>query len=94
MQGKHHNAYFPKGFLALKNAMIENHKQFPDTQITIKSVIGEGDRVAVHSHIVQKPGDRGIAVVHIFRFENGKIVELWDLGQAVPSDSPNEDGIF
>ena len=35
-----------------------------------------------------KPGDRGIALVHIFRFEAGRIAELWDIGQPVPENSP------
>jgi predicted SnoaL-like aldol condensation-catalyzing enzyme len=35
-----------------------------------------------------------IAVVHIFRFENGKIAELWDVGQAVPDGAVNEHSMF
>lgn len=54
----------------------------------------EGELVAVHSHVRQKPGDLGAAVVHIFRFEKGRIVELWDLGQPVPEKSPNQYGMF
>ena len=49
--------------------------------------------VAVHSHVRQKPDDLGAAVVHIFRFENGRIVELWDLGQEAPAQSPNQYGM-
>jgi predicted SnoaL-like aldol condensation-catalyzing enzyme len=94
MRGKHHNVYFAKGFATLRDAMKENHAQFPDTKISIKNVIGEGDLVAVHSHVVQKQGDPGIAVVHILRFENEKIVEMWDCGQKLPADMPNEDGAF
>ena len=45
---------------------------------------------AVHSHARLKPEDLGGAVIHIFRFENGRIVELWDLGQPVPEESPNQ----
>jgi predicted SnoaL-like aldol condensation-catalyzing enzyme len=42
----------------------------------------------------QKPDERGVTVVHIFRFDGGKIAELWDLGQPVPETSPNENGMF
>jgi predicted SnoaL-like aldol condensation-catalyzing enzyme len=94
MRGKHHNPYFPAGFPALKQAMIENQAQFPNKQITVKNVIGDGDLAMVHSHIVPAPGAKGIAAMHIFRFEGGKIVELWDCGQPVPEDSPNQDGMF
>ncbi len=92
--GKHHNPFFPAGFPALKQAMMENHVQFPNKQLTVKNVLGDGDLVVVHSHIVLSPDEKGIAVVHLFRFHADKIVELWDIGQAVPADSPNENGMF
>ena len=93
-QGKHHSPYFGAGFAALKIGMIDNHDQFPNKQLTIKHVLGDGDFVAVHSHVVLSPGDQGIATLHLFRFHQNKIVELWDFGQPVPADSPNQDGIF
>jgi predicted SnoaL-like aldol condensation-catalyzing enzyme len=33
-------------------------------------------------------------VVHLFRFENGRIVELWDIGTPVMDEGPNENGMF
>ena len=62
--------------------------------LEVKQTIEEGDRVMVYSHIKQNPEDVGAAVVHIFRFQEGKIVEMWDVGQPVPEDSPNENGMF
>jgi predicted SnoaL-like aldol condensation-catalyzing enzyme len=50
--------------------------------------------VMVYSRIKQKVEDLGAAVVHIFRFHKGKIVEMWDVGQPVPKDSPNENGML
>jgi predicted SnoaL-like aldol condensation-catalyzing enzyme len=93
-KGKHHNAFFSAGFPALKKGMIENHAQFPNKEITVKNVLGDGDLVAVHSHLVMRAGEPGIAVVHLFRFQGDKVVEMWDCGQAVPADSPNKDGVF
>lgn len=94
LRGKHHNPFFPAGFPALKKAMIENHVQFPGKQLIIKNVLGDGDLVAVHSHIVLRPGETGIAAVHVFRFQSDTIVEMWDCVQPVPADSPNKDGAF
>lgn len=94
MQGTHHNAFFPAGFQTLKEAMKENEAQFPGKQFTIKNVLGEGDLVAVHSHLVMKPGEPGMITMHLFRFKNDKIVEMWDCGQAIPEDSPNKGGVF
>jgi predicted SnoaL-like aldol condensation-catalyzing enzyme len=94
MQGKHHNPSFPAGFPALKQAMIENYAQFPNKQLNIKNVLGDGDLVTVHSHIILALEQKGIVAVHIFRFSNDRIVELWDYGQPVAEDSPNQDGMF
>jgi predicted SnoaL-like aldol condensation-catalyzing enzyme len=94
MQGKHHNPFFAAGFPALKKAMIENHTQMPEKRITVQNALAEGDRVAVHSELILTPGGDRMAVVHIFRFGNNKIVEMWDCGQQVPADSPNTDGAF
>jgi predicted SnoaL-like aldol condensation-catalyzing enzyme len=94
MQGKHHNPFFPAGFPALRKAMVENHVQFPNKQLVVKNVLGEGDMVAVHSHIVPRPGETGLAAVHLFRFQGDKIVEMWECVQPLPADSPNRDGAF
>ena len=94
LEGKHHNPFYPAGFPALKQAMLENHVKFPSKQLTVKNVLGDGDMVAVHSHIVLRPGERGVATVHLFRFHNYRIVEMWECGQLVPTDSSNKDGAF
>jgi len=94
MQGKHHNVYFQAGFPLLKQAMIENHTQFPVKKFTVKNVLEDGDLVAVHSRIVLKPDESEMTTVHIFRFTGGKITEMWDIGQEIPPDSPNQDGPF
>jgi len=93
-EGRHHNPFFPSGFQALQKAMMENHVQFPNKQLTVKHVLAEDDMVAVHSHIIFDPGKSGLAVVHLFRFHGEKIVEIWDMAQQVPDDSPNKDGAF
>lgn len=90
----HHNPYFRGDADSLMFAMEENASQNPDKSFEVKLAIEEGDYVAVHSHVKQNPEDLGAAVVHIFRYQDGRIVELWDLGQPVPENSPNENGIF
>ncbi len=74
--------------------MEENARQNPNKVLEIKRVIAEGGLVVVHSHVRQKPDDLGAVLVHIFRFEKGRIVELWDIGQPVPDKSPNQYGMF
>ena len=91
---RHHNPYFEGSAESLQAGMEENASKNPDKVLDVKRVIAEGEFVVTHSHVQQKPGDLGGAVVHIFRFENGKIVELWDLGQPVPEKTLNENGMF
>ena len=91
---RHHNPYFEGSAETLLTAMEENARENPNKTLDVKRAIAEGDLVAVHSHVRQRPDDRGAAVVHLFRFEEGRIVELWDLGQEVPEESPNQHGIF
>ena len=91
---RHHNPFFEGSAEALMSAMEENARQNPDKIFDVKHAIAEGTFVAVHAHVRHKPGEPGAAVMHIFRFENGRIVELWDVGQPVPEESPNQYGMF
>jgi predicted SnoaL-like aldol condensation-catalyzing enzyme len=90
----HHNAYFPADKESLMKGMAENAARFPDKTLDMKQVVEDGDLVAVLSADCHSPGAPGAAVVHFFRFRDGRIAEMWDVGQEVPQDSPNENGMF
>lgn len=90
----HHNPFFRGDAESLMLAMEENAAKNPNKIFEVKLTIQEGDKVSVYSHVRQNPDDLGGAVVHIFRFENEQVVELWDIGQPIPEDSPNENGMF
>jgi predicted SnoaL-like aldol condensation-catalyzing enzyme len=89
---KHHNQYFKGDRDSLVNAMIENDKTHPNKSFTVRQVYETDDRVAVYSHVVKETME--IAVVHMMRFENSKIIEMWDVGQIMQKPSPNENGMF
>lgn len=91
---RHHNPYFPGDAPALQAAMQANAASHPHKILDVQRALQDGNEVAVFSHVRQHPDDRGGAVVHIFRFEGDRIVELWDVGQAVPEDAINENGMF
>jgi len=91
---RHHNPYFRGDAASLTEAMEQNAAKNPNKQLDIQTAIQEGDRVAIFSRVRQNQDDRGVAVVHIFRFQKDRIVELWDVGQAVPEQSVNENGMF
>jgi predicted SnoaL-like aldol condensation-catalyzing enzyme len=67
---------------------------YPDLHMEIKRLIAEGDLVVVHNHHTRYPGDRGVAVIDIFRLEDGKIVEHWDVLQDVPESAANNNTMF
>lgn len=48
----------------------------------------------VHVHSVLEPGTQGRAIIDIFRLENNKIYEHWDVIQALPIESANSNGMF
>ena len=88
----HHNMHAPGDREALRRAMIANQSAMPGKSIDIRIVLEDADRVCTAS-LVTAAGMR-VAVTHIFRFQDGLIRELWDIGQPVPQDSPNENGPF
>jgi predicted SnoaL-like aldol condensation-catalyzing enzyme len=50
--------------------------------------------VAMHSLLKTSPQDRGTAVADIFRLEDGKVVEHWDVMQPIPQSAANEHPMF
>jgi predicted SnoaL-like aldol condensation-catalyzing enzyme len=93
-RGRHHNGFTPAGFPALKKGMIEADQMFPNKRWTVKHVLGDGDLVAVHSHMVLIPGKTELATFHLVRFEGDRIVEFWDVAQPIPEALPNQNGMF
>lgn len=69
-------------------------KRFPQFTARIVRSAASGDLVWLHMHTQRTPDDLGRAVVNIFRMENGKLVEHWNVVQAVPETSRNENGMF
>jgi predicted SnoaL-like aldol condensation-catalyzing enzyme len=80
-----------EGFRAFINFLKE---KFPNSHSEVKKVFAEGDFVILHVHAVREPGTRGRAIVDIFRLENGKIVEHWDVAQDIPEKMPHNNGMF
>ncbi|GEN52645.1 nuclear transport factor 2 family protein [Halobacillus faecis] len=90
----HHNPYFRGDQDSLMIAMEEDASKNPQKTLEVHRAIEEEEIVVVHSHIKQYQEDIGVAVVHMMRFEEGRIVEMWDIGQPLPEDSLNENGAF
>jgi predicted SnoaL-like aldol condensation-catalyzing enzyme len=50
-----------------------------------------GDRAR---QVVREPGARGSAHVDIFRLDNGKVAEHWDVDEPIPAEIGNPNGPF
>ena len=70
------------------------YKEHPQAATSVKRLIAERDLVVVHAHSKQTPSDLGTAAMDIFRLENGKIVEHWDVIQQVPEKAANQNTMF
>jgi predicted SnoaL-like aldol condensation-catalyzing enzyme len=90
----HHNPYFAGDAESLAAAMDDNARRNPDKRLEILRTIAEDPFVAVHSRVRLRPDAQDMALVHIFRIAEGRIRELWDIGQEAPAESPNELGMF
>jgi predicted SnoaL-like aldol condensation-catalyzing enzyme len=89
-----HNPVAADGHEGLKAFIGFLREKFPQARSEIKRVIAEGDYVVVHVHAVREPGTRGNAIIDIFRLENGKVVEHWDVIQPIPEKAANNNGMF
>ena len=81
----------PEGFRKFIGFLRE---KFPNSRSEIKRSFVDGDFVILHVHAVREPGARGNAIIDIFKLENGKIVEHWDVAQAIPENPANGNTMF
>jgi len=89
-----HNPIAPDGKEAAVEVLGKALIALPLWTYDFKHAYVDGDIVVLHSHVRMNPEDRGMAVVDIFRFEKGKIVEHWDVVQPIPEKSANENTMF
>ena len=89
-----HNPTAVNGTKGLRAFFKDYFAKNPKATFAVKRVIADGDLVLVHFHAQNGPEDRGVAGVDIFRLENGKVVEHWDVLQPIPEKSANNNTMF
>jgi len=89
-----HNPLVANGPEGLKVFVAFLKSNYPDARSEIKRVFAEGDYVLLHVHSVRVLNTRGRAIIELFRLEDAKIVEHWDVIQEIPETSANPNGMF
>ncbi len=89
-----HNPLAADGIEGFRKFIEFRREKFPNARSEIKRALADGDMVILHVHAVREPGERGSAVIDMFRLENGKIVEHWDVVQPIPEKTANTNGMF
>ncbi|WP_049730817.1 nuclear transport factor 2 family protein [Rhizobium ecuadorense] len=91
---RQHNPRVPDGkksFVSFFTGFFKNNDQ---SRNEIMRSSADGDLVWLHVHSTNGAGDRGRAIVDIFRVADGKIVEHWDVIQPVPEEAANKNTMF
>lgn len=79
-----------RGIRGIKDAVSSHRASFPDWTEHIEDILADGDKVAIRvsstgtqrgKFMDLEPSGRKITIeeIHIFRIENGKIVEQWGM---------------
>jgi predicted SnoaL-like aldol condensation-catalyzing enzyme len=87
-----HNPSLPDGKDALKKAVAVWFKGQPKDTVDVKHLGADGNFVYIHTK--SKMGNKTFSILDIFRVENGKITEHWDIMQEVPAKSANAHPMF
>jgi len=89
-----HSPLAASGARGLKDFLDRARARSPNAEHRVMRLFVDGDYVIAHVHVIINPGDRGNAVVDIFRIAAGRIAEHWDVGQEIPATSANRNGMF
>lgn len=89
-----HSSLAEPGVEGLKAWLRRARVESPNAQQTLHRLFADGDHVFAHTHVVRWPGDRGVAVMDLFRIEDGRIKEHWDVLQEIPEHPVNPNTMF
>lgn len=76
-----HNPGVEQGRDALIRAFADKFVQEPTFHLNIEKMISEDDMIAVYVKNVDPDGNTKCRVVDMYRIENGKLAEHWDVLQ-------------
>lgn len=91
---KEHSFHSSDGIEGLKNGIIYFLAKYPHSKTVIKRIIAENDYVMLHTHIILDENTSGSAVMELFRLENEKVIEHWDITEDIPDKLEHTNGVF
>ena len=87
---RQHSAALPdnrEGSISALRRLLSN--DYPASRVAVERTVAQGDLVAVQLLWDQKPGQsRALAKVDIYRLQDGRIVEHWDVTQSAADSLP------
>ena len=89
-----HNPFVPNGAAPFVEYFEDYFREHPKSRVVFSHIVAEGDLVVLHLNSRADEKDRGRAIVDIFRVDNGKIVEHWDVAQVVPEKTVSRNTMF
>ncbi|MGW8331409.1 nuclear transport factor 2 family protein [Streptomyces sp. NPDC055897] len=89
-----HNPNLPDGRKPLVEFIEGFRKQLPEARFEIRRIAGDDGLVFTHSHFRPQPGHRGMVVVDVFRIDDGRIVEHWDVREDVPETTVSGHDVY
>lgn len=78
-----HNPGVDQGRAALMEAFGQKFQEWPDFKLDIKMMISDEDMIAVYLKNVDSEGNTKCRVVDIYRIQDGRLAEHWDVLQPV-----------
>jgi predicted SnoaL-like aldol condensation-catalyzing enzyme len=90
---RQHNPTIADGPAAAIAALTPKFDGSPDARFEVQRILVDGDLAMVHVKAT-RPGNPPAAVADIYRFENGRIVEHWDVLQPMPANPVHDHPMF
>lgn len=88
-----HNPRIADGLAGFREFVATLRGDFPRLRAEVRRIFAEDDHVIAHVHAVREPGGPATAIVDVFRLEDGRIAEHWDVMQQIPDESRNANGM-